>query len=92
MCFTGLRHGLPRIPPATPSARLRTKRIAGIIDDGYQITEAGTALAPVLRELARWAARQPGVLVRGDQDLQRQMYRWFKRYVFTPDALSATSP
>lgn len=182
--FTDLRRGLPRIPRATLSARLRTLRAAGIVSDGYQLTEAGAALAPVLRELARWAVsaesaalteddldtaaltwdmqrridtsalpertvvlaieftdriapasrywlhlsrtdvnlcrqdtgapvdvwltaptlaatrwwlgeqswaqllRQPGVRVHGDRALQRQMHRWFKRYVFTPDALS----
>lgn len=32
--------------------------------------------------------RQPGVKVDGDRDLQRQMHHWFKRYVFTPDALN----
>jgi DNA-binding HxlR family transcriptional regulator len=36
-----------------------------------------------------WARflRHPGVSVHGDRDLQRQMHRWFQRYVFTPDAL-----
>jgi DNA-binding HxlR family transcriptional regulator len=36
-----------------------------------------------------WAQllRQPGVTVRGDRDLQRQMHRWFRRYVFAPEAL-----
>jgi len=38
-----------------------------------------------------WAQflRHPGVSVHGDKDLQRQMHRWFLRYVFTPDALGA---
>jgi DNA-binding HxlR family transcriptional regulator len=181
--FTDLRRGLPRIPRATLSSRLRALRAAGIIDDGYRLTEAGTALAPVARELARWAVttesaalteddldtaaltwdmqrridtnalpertvvlaieftdraapdnrywlhlsrtsvnlcrqdtgapvdvwlttptlaatrwwlghlswaellRQPQVRVHGDRALQRQMHRWFQRYLFTPDAL-----
>ncbi|WP_433170139.1 winged helix-turn-helix transcriptional regulator [Actinoallomurus sp. CA-150999] len=181
--FSDIRHGLPRIPRATLSARLRALRAAGIVDDGYRLTEAGTALAPVVRELARWAVttdsaalteddldtaaltwdiqrridtsalpertvvlaieftdrtandrnywlhlsqtsvnlcrqdtgapvdvwltapteaatrwwlghlswaqllRQPGVRVHGDRSLQRQMHRWFQRYVFTPEAL-----
>lgn len=182
--FTDIRRGLPRIPRASLSARLRTLRAAGVIDDGYRLTEAGTALAPVVRELARWAVvtesaalteddldtaaltwdiqrridtgvlpdrtvvlaieftdrtapdnrywlhlsrtgvnlcrqdtgapvdvwltaptlpvttwwlgekpwahllRQPGVRVHGERVLQRQMHRWFKRYLFTPEALT----
>ncbi|MBO4272912.1 MULTISPECIES: winged helix-turn-helix transcriptional regulator [Microbispora] len=182
--FTDIRRGLPRIPRATLSARLRALRAAGIVvDDDYRLTEAGSALAPVVRELARWAVvtgsaalteddldtaaltwdmqrrvdsttlpertvvlaieftdrppadrrywlhlsrtsvnlcrqdtgapvdvwlaaptaaatrwwlgdlswarllRQPGVRVNGDRALQRQMHRWFKRYVFTQEAL-----
>ncbi|WP_406036537.1 helix-turn-helix transcriptional regulator [Micromonospora sp. NBC_00898] len=56
--FTDIRRGLPRIPRATLSARLRGLHVAGIVDaaDGaYRLTEAGAALAPVVRELARWA-------------------------------------
>ncbi|WP_063766164.1 winged helix-turn-helix transcriptional regulator [Streptosporangium amethystogenes] len=181
--FTDIRRGLPRLPRATLSARLRALRAAGIVDGGYQLTEAGAALAPVVRELARWAVatdsvalteddldtaaltwdmrrrvdtaalpertvvlaieftdrrpadsrywlhlsrtsvdlcrqdtgapvdvwltaptaaatrwwlgdlswarllRQQGVRVHGDPALQRQMHHWFKRYVFTPEAL-----
>ena len=184
--FTDVRRGLPRIPRATLSSRLRELRLAGLaelVDGGYRLTEAGTALAPVMREMARWATvtdsialadhhldtaaltwdmqrrvdstalpertvvlaieftdraaadryfwlhlsrasvnlcrqdtgaavdvwlaaptaevtrwwlgnlswsqllRHPGVEVRGDRALQRQMHHWFMRYVFTPDAL-----
>ncbi|HEX6855439.1 MAG TPA: helix-turn-helix domain-containing protein [Streptosporangiaceae bacterium] len=183
--FTQIRCGLPRIPRATLASRLRGLQAAGIAvraDGRYCLTETGQALAPVLRELARWATvadsaalgdddldtaalmwdiqrridagalpgrtvviaieftdratdrnfwlhlsqggvslcrrdtgapvdawltapagettrwwlgqqswaqflRHPGVSVHGDQDLQRQMHRWFRRYVFTPDAL-----
>jgi DNA-binding HxlR family transcriptional regulator len=183
--FTQIRSGLPRIPRATLASRLRGLQAAGIAvcaDGRYGLTETGRALAPVLQELARWAAvaggaalgdgdldtaalmwdiqrrvdttalpgrtvviaieftdraadrhfwlhlspagvslcrqdtgtpadvwlsaplaqttrwwlgeqswaqllRQPGVTVRGDRDLQRQMHRWFLRYVFTPEAL-----
>ena len=184
--FTEIRCGLPHIPRATLSARLRGLRAAGIIDMAgreYRLTEAGRALAPVVRELARWATvtesaalsegdldtaaltwdmqrrvdsaalpdrtvvlameftdratdrnfwlhlsraavnlcrqdtgtpvdvwlaaptaettrwwlgqqswaqflRHPDVHVHGDRDLQRQMHRWFLRYVFTPEALA----
>ena len=185
--FTAIRRGLPRIPRATLAARLRDLRTAGIVettDSGYRLTETGAALAPVIRELARWAmraeaaalseddldpaaltwdmqrridpsalpdrtvvlaieftdraprdrsywlhlsrdqinlckqdtgapvdvwlaaptidvtrwwlgeiswstfVRRPGVRVHGDRALQRQMHRWFARYVFTAEALS----
>jgi len=184
--FTDICRGLPRIPRATLSARLRALRAAGIVDDDYRLTEAGVALAPVVRELARWAVitdsatlteddldtaaltwdmqrrvdtdalpertvvlaiefpdraasdrnfwlhlsrtdvnlcredtgapidvwltaptvaatnwwlghlswaqllRQPGVGVHGDRTLQREMHAWFKRYLFTPEALATT--
>jgi hypothetical protein len=35
--------------------------------------------------------RHPGVHIHGDLALQRQMYRWFTRYVFTPEALGTPS-
>jgi DNA-binding HxlR family transcriptional regulator len=187
--FTQIRCGLPRIPRATLASRLRALQAAGIAgaaDGRYHLTETGRALAPVMRELARWATaadsaalgdddldtaalmwdiqrridsaalpgrtvvlaieftdraadrhfwlhlspaginlcrqdtgapvdlwlsapagettrwwlgqqswaqfrRHPGVFVHGDQDLQRQMHRWFLRYVFTPDALGANA-
>jgi DNA-binding HxlR family transcriptional regulator len=57
--FTGICRGLPRIPRATLSARLRGLRAAGVVDvvdGGYRLTPAGAALLPVVRELARWAS------------------------------------
>lgn len=57
--FTDIRRGLPRIPRATLASRLRglEKRcIVEIVPGGtYHLTESGTTLAPVVRELARWA-------------------------------------
>ena len=177
-----------RVPPC--SSRLRSLRTAGIIETAgreYYLTEAGRALAPVMRELARWATitesaalsqgdldtaaltwdmrrridsvalpertvvlaieftdraadrnfwlhlsraevnlcrqdtgtpadvwlaaptaeatrwwlgqqswaqfvRNPDVSVHGDRDLQRQMHRWFLRYVFSPEALQQAGP
>jgi len=56
--FTDICRGLPRLPRATLSARLRGLRAAGIVDvaDGeYHLTDTGASLFPVVRELARWA-------------------------------------
>jgi DNA-binding HxlR family transcriptional regulator len=57
--FTGMLHGLPRIPRATLASRLRGLEKRGIIEiipgGTYRLTESGMALAPVIRELARWA-------------------------------------
>jgi DNA-binding HxlR family transcriptional regulator len=57
--FTDIRRGLPRIPRATLSSRLRVLERRGIVEiipgGTYRLTESGTALAPVMRELARWA-------------------------------------
>ncbi|HJP77872.1 MAG TPA: hypothetical protein VJ914_26615 [Pseudonocardiaceae bacterium] len=48
---------------------MRTLRAAGIVDDSYRLTEAGVALAPVVRELARWAlATESAALTEDDLD------------------------
>lgn len=73
--FTELRRGLPRIPRATLAARLRTLRAAGIVDDGYRLTEAGAALAPVVRELARWAVVTESAALTED-DLDTAALTW----------------
>lgn len=178
----------PATPPTRDPVRAATRTTwRRHLGEGYQLTEAGTALAPVVQELARWAVvtdsatlteddldtaaltwdmqrriepsalpertvvlaieftdrraaesrywlhmsptsvnlcqqdtgrpvdlwlstptwpvtrwwvgelswgqflRQPEVRVHGDRDLQRQMHHWFKRYLFTPDALSVVA-
>lgn len=57
--FTDIRSGLPRIPRATLSSRLRGLGKRGIVEvvpgGTYRLTESGMMLAPVMRELARWA-------------------------------------
>jgi DNA-binding HxlR family transcriptional regulator len=56
--FGDIRRGIPRIPPATLASRLRTPRSAGLVevsDPRYRLTGAGLGLAPIVRELARWA-------------------------------------
>ncbi|MQA96694.1 MAG: transcriptional regulator [Streptosporangiales bacterium] len=55
--FGDIRRGIPRIPPATLSSRLRALRTAGLVDVSdrrYRLTDAGLTLAPIVRELARW--------------------------------------
>src|SRR5215469_6340721 len=67
--FTGIRRGLPRIPPGTLASRLRRLSDAGIVQataGGYQLTEAGAALAPVVCELARWATVNDRAALSGD--------------------------
>jgi DNA-binding HxlR family transcriptional regulator len=70
--FTDIRRGLPRIPRATLASRLRGLRTAGIVEatgGEYRLTGAGVALAPVIRELARWAtASNNAALSSGDLD------------------------
>jgi DNA-binding HxlR family transcriptional regulator len=57
--FTDIRRGLPRIPRATLASRLRGLEKRGVVEvvpgGAYRLTESGTTLAPVVRELARWA-------------------------------------
>jgi DNA-binding HxlR family transcriptional regulator len=76
--FTEIRRGIPRIPRATLSARLRRLRGAGIIDvvDGqYQLTAPGHALAPVVQELARWATNTDSANLT-DDDLDPAALTW----------------
>lgn len=64
--------GLPRVPRATLSSRPRVLHAAGLVEPyggGYRLTETGTALAPVMRELARWATTaESAALSEGDLD------------------------
>ncbi|MEV4456790.1 winged helix-turn-helix transcriptional regulator [Microbispora sp. NPDC049633] len=83
--FTDIRRGLPRIPRATLAARLRALRAAGILDD-YRLTEAGAALAPVVRELARWAVATDSVALTED-DLDTAALTWDMRRRVNPAAL-----
>ncbi|OCF83721.1 hypothetical protein [Nocardia brasiliensis] len=64
-------------PRATLSARLRTLRTAGIVD-GYRLTDAGAALAPVVRELARWTVTTDSAAL-GDDDLDTVALTWDMR-------------
>lgn len=76
--FTGIRRGLPRIPRATLAARLRDLRAAGIVEvtDGvYRLTAAGVALAPVVRELARWASTAEAAAL-SEEDLDPAALTW----------------
>jgi DNA-binding HxlR family transcriptional regulator len=69
--FGQIRAGLPRIPKATLATRLRALTKAGLVtgtDAGYQLTESGVALAPVLRELARWTVDTRGPLAAAHLD------------------------
>ena len=70
--FSDIRRGLPRIPRATLSSRLRRLRAAGVVvldEDGYRLSESGAALAPVVREVARWATvTDAAALTEGDLD------------------------
>ncbi len=83
--FGDLCRGLPRIPRATLSARLRTLRAAGILD-GYRLTDAGAALTPVVQELARWATTTDSAAL-GEDDLDTAALTWDMRRRVDPDAL-----
>ncbi|QSB14357.1 transcriptional regulator [Natronosporangium hydrolyticum] len=67
--FTDLRRGLPGASQNVLSQRLRELTDAGVVRRrrlgppasawGYELTERGHQLAPVLRELAHWGSRAP---------------------------------
>src|SRR6266545_4627701 len=76
--FTEIRRGLPRIPRATLATRLRGLGAAGSVEHGaqhYRLTETGAALAPVVRELARWATFTDGARLSAD-DLDTGALTW----------------
>jgi DNA-binding HxlR family transcriptional regulator len=58
--FNDIRQGLPSIPRSTLVDRLGALERAEVVarvDGGYELTEAGRGLVPVIGELARWAHR-----------------------------------
>jgi DNA-binding HxlR family transcriptional regulator len=87
--FSDIRRGLPRIPRATLSSRLRTLCAAEIIEPdggGYRLTEEGTALGPVVRELARWGTIADSAAL-SDDDLDTAALTWDMQRRVDPDAL-----
>jgi DNA-binding HxlR family transcriptional regulator len=58
--FNDLARGLPGLSRALLSRRLRQMEAAGLIvraEDGYDLTEAGQELGPIVFGLAEWGAR-----------------------------------
>lgn len=87
--FGDIRRGIPRIPPATLASRLRTLRAAGLVavpDRRYQLTAAGLALAPIVRELARWAMTTESAALSED-DLDTTALTWDMQRRVDVDAL-----
>jgi DNA-binding HxlR family transcriptional regulator len=87
--FSDLGRGLPRIPRATLAARLRALRADGIVERAgqrYGLTAAGAALAPVIRELAHWAAVTDSTALT-DDDLDTAALTWDMQRRIDRDAL-----
>jgi DNA-binding HxlR family transcriptional regulator len=89
VAFGDIRRGIPRIPTATLSSRLRTLRTAGLVevsDRRYRLTDAGLALAPIVRELARWAMTTESAALSED-DLDTAALTWDMQRRVDVDAL-----
>ncbi|GAA1573223.1 helix-turn-helix domain-containing protein [Kribbella sancticallisti] len=87
--FGDIRRGIPRIPPATLSTRLRTLRAAGLVvvsDRRYQLTDSGLSLALVVRELARWGMTTESAALSED-DLDTVALTWDMQRRVDVDAL-----
>ena len=87
--FGDIRRGIPRIPPATLSSRLRSLRTAGLVevsDRRYQLTDSGLTLAPVVRELARWGMMTESAALSED-DLDTAALTWDMQRRVDVDAL-----
>lgn len=89
VAFGDIRRGIPRIPPATLISRLRTLRAAGVVDVSdrrYQLTDAGLTLAPIVRELARWAMTTESAAL-SEEDLDTAALTWDMQRRVDVDAL-----
>jgi DNA-binding HxlR family transcriptional regulator len=86
--FNDIQRGVPRMSPSLLARRLRTLQAAGILareqrDDGrveYALTEAGTALAPMVKALIDWGMTWlPATLSRDHADPDLIMWDLHKR-------------
>ncbi|MEU0089995.1 helix-turn-helix domain-containing protein [Kribbella sp. NPDC006257] len=87
--FGDIRRGIPRIPPATLTTRLRSLRAADLVrvaDRRYQLTASGLTLAPVVRELARWGMTTESAALSED-DLDTAALTWDMQRRVDLDAL-----
>ena len=80
--FNDLRKGLPLIPPATLSARLKSLEAAGVVartetEKGirYTLTEAGLELKPIILQMGIWGHRWARSKLTRD-DLDPSMLMW----------------
>lgn len=55
--YSDLLSSLPGITTNLLADRLKELTAAGIVTDGYELTELGAALEPAIMELARWGGR-----------------------------------
>jgi DNA-binding HxlR family transcriptional regulator len=95
--FNDLRRGVPLMSPALLSQRLQQLKHGGMVErrrvaargtHEYRLTEAGRALAPVVRYLGEWGGRF--VLDRLDaQDLDVTLLMWAMRRRVDPAAFGA---
>ncbi len=80
--FNDLRKGLPLIPPATLSARLKSLEAAGVVartetEKGirYTLTEAGLELKPIVLQMGIWGHRWARSKLTKD-DLDPSLLMW----------------
>jgi DNA-binding HxlR family transcriptional regulator len=80
--FNDLRKGLPLIPPATLSARLKSLEAAGVVartdsEKGirYSLTEAGLELKPIVLQMGIWGHRWARSKLTRD-DLDPSLLMW----------------
>lgn len=79
--FNDLRRGLPKMSPTLLSKRLRSLTRIGLVmrnDDGnrsrYDLTPAGSELAPIVMALGFWGVRWMTQL--GEEDLDPHLLMW----------------
>lgn len=96
--FNELRRGVPRMSPALLSQRLKELESAGIVErtfsprgsgvGGYQLTDAGKELGPIVEAFGRWGQRwvasEPSL-----QHLDASLLMWDMRRRLVTDPMPA---
>ena len=87
--FGDLQRGVPRMPKSMLAQRLRSLQRAGILrrtDEGYELTEAGEELRPIVMSFGEWGKRWVRHPLR-QEDVDLNLLMWDMRRRVDPDAI-----
>ena len=94
--FSEIHRGVPLISPSLLSRRLRQLTASGVIErigtgraSGYQLTEAGWELYPIIEAMGIWGQRWARSSYTADE-LDPSLLMWDMRRMLQPDGLADT--